>query len=262
MAQILRDKAVATKFQILIEIAAAQLNIQQKDIARKLSVTPQAISQYMEELVEGHLVVSDGRSKYSVTREGINWILKIFRDLQNYSNFVKKTVTSITVCAAVADCDLSQGQEVGLEMKDGLLFATDALNRGAKGLAVSNTKKGEDVGISNIEGIVPLETGEITILKVPGIQRGGSSSVDLARLKREIKRTELIGSMGIEALVALKKIGINPHYSYGVKEAVVEAACSGLTSLVVCVDDEIPGLLQRLEEEHLDYQLLDMIKVK
>ena len=40
MAQILQDKAVATKFQILVEIAAAQTNIQQKDIARKLNVTP------------------------------------------------------------------------------------------------------------------------------------------------------------------------------------------------------------------------------
>lgn len=110
MAQLLQDKAAATKFQILIEIAAAQLNIQQRDIAKKLNVSPQAISQYMEELAKDCLIASDGRSKYRVTKEGIDWVLKTFRDLQNYSNFVKKIVTNITVCAAVAGSDISQGQ--------------------------------------------------------------------------------------------------------------------------------------------------------
>jgi len=262
MAQLLQDKAAATKFQILIEIAAAQLNIQQRDIAKKLNVTPQAISQYIEELAKDCLIASDGRSKYRVTKDGIDWVLKTFRDLQNYSNFVKKTVTNITVCAAVAGSDISQDQEVGLEMKDGLLFATDAMSSETKGTAVSDARKGEDVGISNIEGIVPLEIGEVTILKVPGIQRGGSGNAASTQLKKEISRGKLIGAIGIEALVALKRIGVAPHYSYGVREVVVEAACSGLSLLVVCVDDEIPGLLLRLGEEHLDYRLLDLAKVE
>ena len=258
MAQILRDKALATKFQILIEIAAAQLNIQQKDIARKLNVTPQAISQYMEELVKDCLVASDGRSKYRVTREGIDWVLKAFRELRGYSSFVEKALTNITVCAAVADCDLSHSQEVRLKMKDGLLFATDATGSGAKGIAVSDAKKGEDVGISDIEGIVRLEIGEVTILKVPSIQRGGSRNVDLAKLKKEVSRKGLLGVTGIEALIALRRIGIEPHYLYGVTDAAIEAAHSGLSSLILCGDDEIPGLLKRLEEENLSYELLDL----
>jgi len=262
MAQILQDKSLATKFQILVEIAAGQPDIQQRDIAKKLNVTPQAISQYMEELAKDYLILSDGRSKYRVTKEGIDWVLKSFRDLQSYCNFVKKTVTNITVCAAVAGSDISLGQEVGLEMNDGLLFATDAVGREAKGIAVSDAKKGEDVGISNIKGIVPLEMGKVTILKVPGIQEGGSRSVDLTLLKKETSEKEVISVIGIESLIALKKIGINPRYFYGVKEALVETAYSGLSSIVVCVDDEIPGLLQRLEGEHLNYRLLDMAKIE
>ncbi|MBT9148824.1 MAG: winged helix-turn-helix transcriptional regulator [Dehalococcoidia bacterium] len=258
MAQVLQNKSMATKFQILVEIAAAPTNIQQKDIAKKLNVTPQAISRYMEELVKECLVVSDGRSKHKVTREGIDWVLKVFRDLQSYSTFVKKAVTNMTVCTAVADYDLSRGQKVGLKMKGGVLLASDATGSEAKGMAVSDAIKGEDVGISDIEGIVPLEMGEVTILKVPGIQEGGSRRVDLTRLKKESSGKEMIGVIGIEALIALRKIGINPPYLYGTKEAVVEAACSGLPSLVVCVNDEIPGLLQRLGEEHLSYQLLDL----
>lgn len=256
----LQDKATATKFQILVEIAAAQLNVQQKDIARKLNITPQAVSQYMEELVKDRLVVSNGRFKYRVTREGIDWVLKMFRDLQDYSIFVRRAVTNIAVCAAVADCDLSQGQEIGLKMRDGLLFAIDAVGRGARGIAVSSARKGEDVGISDIEGIVPLEKGEVTVLRVPGIQGGGSRNVDLARLKKEVSGKKLIGVIGVEALVALRRVGISPHYFYGVKEALVEAACSGLAPVVICIEDEIPGLLQSLREQHLDYQLIDVGK--
>ena len=140
-------------------------------------------------------------------------------------------------------------------MKEGLLFATDALRKAAKGLAVSNARKGEDVGISNIEGIVPLEIGEVTILRVPGIQRGGSRNIDVARLKKELSNKELVGTIGIEALIALQRIGIEPDYLYGVTEAAIEAAHSGLSFRILCTDDEVPNLLKRLEEENLSYKL-------
>jgi putative transcriptional regulator len=255
MVQILRNKNLATKFQVLVEIAANQPNIQQRHIARRLGITSQAVSGYIKELVKDSWLTSDGRSRYRITREGMNWVLKAFRELRGYSTFVEKALTNITVCSAVAGCDLSQGQVVGLEMKEGLLFATDALRKEAKGLAVSNARKGEDVGISNIEGIVPLEIGEVTILRVPGIQRGGSRNIDVARLKKELSNKELVGTIGIEALIALRRIGIEPDYLYGVTEAAIEAAHSGLSFRILCTDDAVPDLLKRLEEENLSYKL-------
>ena len=59
-------------------------------------------------------------------------------------------------------------------------------------------------------------------------------------------------------MVALKQIGAEPSYTYGAKEAISEAAQSGLSSVVVCVDDEIPELLQTLGENHLGYKLLEL----
>jgi len=258
MAQILQDKGLLTKFRILVELAEGQPSIQQKDVASRLGVTPQAISQYIEKLIDDGWVVSDGRSKYRVTREGVNWILKILRELASYSVVVERAVTGLTICTAIADCDLHQGQTVGLAMKDGLLLATHVAGKGAKGIAASDAKKGEDVGISRIEGIVELQTGKITILKVPGIQKGGSRRIDLARLKREIGGAPLLGAIGIEARAALKQIGVAPQYFFGVKEAIVEAAHSGLSSVVVCVEEDIPCLVERLTKDNLSYQLLDL----
>jgi len=256
--QIFQDKGQLTKFRILVELAEGQPSIQQKDIASRLGVTPQAISQYIEKLIEDGWVASDGRSKYRVTREGVNWILKILRELGGYSALAERTVAGLTICTAVADCNLSQGQTVGLTMKGGLLLATRVAGKGAKGVAITDARKGEDVGISHIEGIVELQAGKITILKVPGIQKGGSKRVNLARLKKEVGEAPLLGAVGIEALTALKRIGVPPQYFYGVKEAAVEAAHSGLSSTVVCVEEDIPGLVQTLTENNLSYELLDL----
>jgi len=256
--QIFQDKGLLTKFRILVELAEGQPSIQQKDIASRLGVTPQAISQYIEKLIEDGWVASDGRSKYRVTREGVNWILKILRDLENYSALAERVITGLTICTAIASHDLSPGQRVGLVMKDGVLLATRVAKKGAKGITISDAGKGEDVGISHIEGIVELKTGKITILKVPGIQKGGSKHVDLVRLKEEAAGAPLLGAVGIEALTALKRIGAAPQYFYGVKEAAVEAAHSGLPSVVVCVEEDIPGLVQTLTEDNLSYELLDL----
>lgn len=258
--EVLRNKNLATRFQILVEIANSGPNIQQQDIARKLDVTPQAISDYTRQLVDEGLLVSDGRSKYRLTNEGVNWVIKVLRELRDYDTLIERAITNISVCAAVADINLSKDQTVGLEMKDGLLFATENVNKGAKGIATAAARTGEDVGVSSVEGIVHLKIGKVTILKVPSIQRGGSKTVDMDQLKNEVSDRKLVGAIGIEAVVALRKLGINNVYIYGVTEAAIEAAKSGICPVIVCVDDEIPGLTRKFGEEDIDYELVDVKK--
>jgi Predicted transcriptional regulator len=90
---------------------------------------------------------------------------------------------------------------------------------------------------------------------------GGSRSADLARLEKEIKEARLVGVMGTEALVALRQIGVKPDYVHGVREAAIEAAYCGLSFLVVCSEDKVSILVQRLEEENLVYQIVDLRKI-
>jgi putative transcriptional regulator len=258
MVEILQNKNSATRFQILVEIAASGPNIQQKSIAAKLGVTPQAISDYIQQLVKEGLVISAGRSDYKVGTKGVNWMLRVLRELRSYSSLVEQAVTNITVCAAIAECDISQGQVVGLKMKNGLLLATGQLNGGARGIAVSGVRQGEDVDISNIEGLVDLTRGKVTILQVPVIQKGGSRQVDLKLLQERVANHEPIGAIGIEALVSLRRAAIEPRYLYGVTEAAIEAARCGLSFTIVCTDDAIPGLIKRLQEEGLNYELIDL----
>ena len=260
MVEILRNKNLASKFQILVEIANSGPNIQQRDIAARLGLTPQAISDYIRQLLAEGFISSDGRSRYRATTEGVNWIIKVLRELRSYHSLVEKAITNISICAAVADVDLLKGETVGLEMKEGILVATKNIGKGARGIATCDARAGEDIGVSSIEGIVRLDVGKLTILKVPNIQVGGSRMIDLKRLSTEISGTKLIGAIGIEAIVALKQVNPGPVYAYGVTEAVIEAAKSGLCPVIVCVEDDAPGVIRRLEEEDLDYQLIDLRK--
>jgi putative transcriptional regulator len=259
MAQILKSKNLATKFQIMVEIAAHQPNIQQKDIAPRLGITSQAVSEYIRELIKDGWLSSEGRSRYRVTKEGVDWILQMSRQLHSYAWFVSRVVADISTTTAIADSDLFVGQPASLYMKDGLLFASDVTSdKGAKGIAATAAKKGQDVGIRNIEGVIKLEPAKVMLGKVPNVQDGGSKSTDLARLKREVKEARLVGAMGTEALVALRQIGVKPDYVHGVREAAIEAAYCGLPFLVICSEDKVSILVPRLEEENLDYQIIDL----
>ena len=68
---ILRNKRDVSRFQILVEIAEHQPAVRQQEIAAMLGVTPQAISEYIRDLVDEGMIKAKGRGRYKVTREGI-----------------------------------------------------------------------------------------------------------------------------------------------------------------------------------------------
>jgi len=259
MVDILKSKNLASKFQILLEIASNQPIIPQKDIAQKLAITSQAVSEYIKELIADGWLISSGRSKYKVTKEGVDWVLRMARQLHAYTLFVNKVVADIYVTTAIAVANLKINQPVSLYMEDGLLFASDIVdNKGAHGVTISRAKKGEDVGVSNVEGVINLGIGKTTILKVPGIREGGSRNTDVTLLRKKVSSCRLLGAIGVESIVILKKVGINPDYLYGVKEAVIEAAHHGLDISVVCVDSVMPVLVENLKENSVDYEIVDL----
>jgi putative transcriptional regulator len=183
------------------------------------------------------------------------------RQLHSYAWFVSKAVADISTTTAIADSDLAVGQQASLFMKDGLLFASKNVRaKGAKGTVATRAETGQDVGIRSIEGVIRLKPASVTISKVPNVQDGGSGRTDSARLKKEMKKARLVGVIGTEALVALLQAGLRPDCLHGVREAAIEAAYCGLPFLVVCSEDRVSILVQRLEEENLDYSIVDLRK--
>ncbi len=259
MANVLQSKRESSRFQILVEIAAHQPNLRQKEVAESMGVTPQAISEYIKELVADGLVTTDGRMRYRITKEGVEWLLESAAELKRYARVVMEEIIShVSVWAAIAEADLAEGERVSLEMRSGLLYANKKEGIEASGVVIASARSGEDVGVSDLRGLISLEEGRIILCKVPRVQNGGAGKVDLSALKVQLARVENVGCLGIEALIALRKVGREPDIIFGAKEFAVEAAYHGISSVIVSVDEQIPGLLTRLESEGLKYELIDL----
>jgi len=262
MVNILQSKRESSRFQILVEIAAHQPNLRQKEVADRLGVTPQAISEYIKELVADGLVTTDGRMRYNITKEGVEWLLEGAAELKRYARVVMEDIIShVSVWTALAEADLAEGERVSLEMRSGLLYANKEEGIDASGITISDAKAGDDVGVSDLRGLISLDEGMIVVCKVSRVQAGGSRKVDIDTLKTLISGDKMIGALGIEALVALRKAGREPDVIFGAKESSVEAAYHGINSVIVSVDEQVPSLLERLESEGLKYKLFDLTMI-
>ena len=200
--------------------------------------------------------------RYSITKEGVEWLLEGAAELKRYARVVMEDIIShVSVWTALAEADLVEGERVSLEMRGGLLYANRKEGIEASGITISDARAGEDVGVSDLKGLISLDEGVIIVAKVPRVQVGGSRKVDVNTLKTLVSGERMIGALGIEALVALRKAGREPDVIFGAKESAVEAAFHGINSVIASVDEQVPSLLERLESEGLKYELVDLTTV-
>ncbi|HTX43787.1 MAG TPA: winged helix-turn-helix transcriptional regulator, partial [Methanocella sp.] len=210
---VLERKGEITRFQILVETAASQPQIKQSEIAASLGITPQAVSEYIKNLIEDGLITSSGRGQYKVTPLGVENIINGARELQEYSKYVLSNVVGqVSVWPAIAAGEIKKGSPVRVAMRDGVLYAATS-GVGAEGTAACDASRGEDVGVLNLRGLIPLIKGRVKLIKVASIENGGSRAIDAKKLGAELGG--LVGATGTEALAALHKAGASPDVSFG-----------------------------------------------
>ncbi len=255
---VLERKGEITRFQILVETAASQPQIKQSEIAASLGITPQAVSEYIKNLIEDGLITSSGRGQYKVTPLGVEAIIAGARELQEYSRYVLNNVVGqVSVWPALAEGDIEKGSAVRVSMRDGFLRAS-AGGEGAEGMAACDASMGEDVGVTDLKGLIPMSRGIVRVIKVPSIGDGGSRAVDAKKLGTHLKG--LIGVAGAEALAALRKAGASPDVSFGAVEALLDAAVKGVNSTLVISADMAPQAIQKFEAAGVSYGIVDCDK--
>jgi putative transcriptional regulator len=256
---ILRSKREVSRLQILVEIAEHQPAVRQQEIAEKLGVTPQAISEYIRELVDEGMVSASGRGNYEVTKTGIEWVLANAESLESYARHIRRDIIQqVSVWTAIAAENLRAGDEAGVYMKDGFLYAAKK-PLAATGTAVADAKKGEDVGIARLNGIIEHHEGMVHVCKVPRVQHGGSRKVDREKLLEVTGKAGMVAAVGLEACIALRAAGRKPDMFFGAREGVIEAAFHGIDCAIVVVDEEFTDFLKRMESAGLPYVIHDLI---
>ncbi|MFW5965469.1 MAG: MarR family transcriptional regulator [Halodesulfurarchaeum sp.] len=258
MVEVLDDKREATRFRILVEIADRQPAVSQGEIAEQVGVTSQAISEYIRGLVEDGLVVKDGRSRYRVTNEGVDWLLGHTNDIRRFTDRISEDVIGgVQEDAAIAQEEIEPGDTVTLEMRDGLLYAVPGEEGPATGTATTDARAGRDVGVSGFEGVIDFSPGTVSVYQVPPIRSGGSRSVSTKALREASKRSDLILATGVEAIVAAERSDIQIDGRFAVGEVAARAAERGVDVTVVATADAVGRVTDPLREAGMSYTVLD-----
>lgn len=255
--KVFRNKRDATCYQILVEIAERQPAVSQGEIADSIGVTAQAVSDYLQDLIEKDYVEKHGRGRYEVTKEGVDWLMSQTEEVRDFVRHVSEDVIGqVEIETALATADISEGQQVSLSMQGGTLKATPGTTGDATAVAVTPASKEEDIGVTDFEGILDHEPGKVTIISVPTVRNGGSRAVEPETISSYAQGRE-VAAAGVEALAAVMKSGIEPDIRYGTVEAVHEAATKGLDVLLVSVTDKLSTHTDRLSQNNISYEVID-----
>ena len=256
MSDALRDKRTATRFRILSEIADRQPAVSQGEIATEVGVTSQAVSEYIRELVEEGLVTKDGRSRYRVTKEGVDWLFQEARELRRFADHVTEDVLdSVHEDAAIAAEAIENGETVTLVVTDGLLYAHPGEEGPATGIATTDAEPGEDVSVTGFEGVIDIDPGTVTVFRVPPARSGGSDAVDEAALYSAVSAVDLVVAAGVEGVVALRTIDVEPAVTAAAGEVAAEAAMRGRDVAVVASADALGRVTDALRDAGVSYEV-------
>jgi putative transcriptional regulator len=252
---VLENKRSATRYQVLVEIAARQPAVSQGEIAETIGVTSQAVSDYVRDLVESGYVDKGGRGRYEVTKEGVDWLISRTDDLETYLERVNSDVLgSVEVDAAIVLDDVAEGREVGLVMRDGILHANPAGGT-ATAVTVMSANKGEAVGVADFEGVVEHDTGSVSVLPIPTVTDDDRLNPDA--VSTHVPDEGLVAVAGTEAYALVSRSDTSPDLRFGTEEGVAEAAMLGLDVLLVAVTDEIPRHTSKLRDRNVPHRVLD-----
>lgn len=255
---VLQSKRHATRYQILAQIAERQPAVSQQEVADAIGVTAQAVSDYLQDLIEQGYVNKHGRGRYEVTKEGVDWLISQTNELREFVQHVSEDVIGqVEIETAVATTEIGEGRTVSLTMRDGVLRATPGETGNATAVAVTDAEAEQDVGITNVEGVVEYELGTVTAVSVPQVQNGGSSAVNPAGLAELADDHDLVATAGTEALTAVRAAGLEPDVQFGTPSAVQEAATKGLDVLLVVTTNELSTHTDRLREQNISYEVVD-----
>ena len=258
MADALKDKRTATRFRVLVEIADRQPAVSQGEVADAVGITSQAVSEYIRELGDEGYVEKQGRSRYQVTKEGVDWLFQEAKSIRQFADHVTEDVLeTVEEDAAVATADVETGDTVTLSIQDGLLHATPGDDGPATGVATTDAAAGTDVSVTGFEGIIDIEPGTVTLFQLPPVRSGGSRAADTEALQSACEAADLVVAAGVESVVALRHADVKASVTVAAGEVAASAAPVGLDVVAVVTTETFGRVTDALRDADVTYEVAD-----
>jgi len=241
---ILRDLRESTRLLFLYEVTT-QRHTRLRTIAERLGMTVQGASNYAHALEREDLLQVVG-GEYRATKKGVERLHAQVRELREFVDRARRELTVINVASAVAATEIRAGEPVGLFMERGQLRAYAGRESPSRGIAVFEGSRGEDVAIAELQGIVELRPGRITIWRIPSARSGGTRRIRGPAPKGG--PFDVVGYLDAVGQVAARRLGLRATAEFGVVPAAIEAAERGLRVLVLAPEDRVPEVVGAIEE--------------
>ena len=252
------EELLSKKFMILLEVDTGRYH-SLSQIAEKVGITKQGVSEYLKKMKEeGIIEVIEG--EYRATVKGVEKLFLHLSQLEKYMEEKRKKLNIIEICSAIAGNDIKKGEKVALFMSNGYLYAFVNKTSSSYAEAIENAKKGEDVAIKNIRGIIDLCLGKISLFSLPSAEKGGAKKVNSVKLKSKIEEinADRIGVMDIVGKVALDNAKIKYDFEFCPINSAIEACQRGLNVILVGEEKEMRHAISLIEEYNSN--ALDEIK--
>jgi putative transcriptional regulator len=211
-------------------------------VAERLGLTVQAVSHLYRELARRGLVeVRNGQ--YTLTVPGVAALQGSLSALGEEVGRRLERLQIVRTTRALARGPIRRGQVVTLELEDGLLSARPDARGSSRGRATSSARPGDLVEVGELEGIVPIEAGRVSVWVVPRT----AGAID--RLRRSAARAVrerphgLVVAQGIEAVHLARSATREPVMHFGAAAASIEASKLGVDSVVFVTEEELPRFL-------------------
>jgi putative transcriptional regulator len=220
-------------------------------------VTSQAVSEYIRELVDENLVEKEARSRYRVTKQGVDWLFRQASDVRRFADHVTEDILgNMQEDAAFAMADIGTGETVSLSIENGLLHATPGDEGPATGVATTDAEAGSVIGVTGFAGIIDLEPGSVTVFQVPPIRSGDPSGAPA--LAEAASAADLVAAAGVEAVAALRSSESEPDVTFAAGAVAADAASRGLDVVVVVTTDLAGRVTDALRDAGLTYEVDDL----
>ncbi|MFQ5919502.1 MAG: hypothetical protein ACE5I4_05590 [Thermoplasmata archaeon] len=262
--KLLRDVREGTRLLLLLEITTGR-HSRLKSLADRLDLSVQGVSGYLGTLTDEGLVQREN-GVYIATMAGVEALQDRLRELREFVERSYAETRILDMTSALAGEAIQAGQKVGLFMEGGRLMAYPRRDSSSQGRALQSVAEGEDVAVVELSGIVELEPGTITVLRIPGAAQRGTAAVNLEEAGRLVSSLAngVVGVSDVVAQVLSDKLDIVPDLEFAPVAAAHEAAQRGVDVLLISSQDSSPDVITGLEaanegsERPVAYRVIDL----